>query len=204
VRYSSPVAEPGPEVYRPNSQQGLAFMHMVVRAREPHAAAALMPALRAAVRSRDTTVPIASVRVLGDLYSVSTATPRTIARLLQAFAGVGLLLAAIGIYGVVAYAVSQRTRELGIRTALGAVERRIVVMIVGEGVRMAVVGVAIGSLVAVIAARSLKSLVFGVTTTDVSVYLGVAALLTLVAIAAAYIPARRAGRVDPLIALRAE
>ncbi len=200
VRFSSPDAEPEPEAYMPNAQQGLSFMHFVVRTKnEP---LAVMPAVRAAVRSLDTTVPIADVRTLGDLYATATTTPRTIAQLLLAFAGVGLVLAMIGIYGVIAYSVGQRTRELGIRTALGALEGRIVMMVVNDGVRMALAGIGIGAVAAVFAARSLKTLVFGVATTEAGVYVGVAVLLTLAAVTASYVPARRAARVDPLIALR--
>jgi predicted permease len=202
VRFQSPDTPPIDEVYRPNEQQGLAFMHFVVRtAGDPRA---VMPSLRTAIRSLDATVPIADVRALGDLYDATTATPRTIARLLLGFAAVGLLLAAIGVYGVIAYGVGQRTRELGIRTALGAVEARITRMVVLEGVRMSIVGILIGVVAAVVASRSLSTLVFGVTTTDATVYASVAALLLLVAVAASYVPARRAARVDPLIALRSE
>jgi putative ABC transport system permease protein len=110
----------------------------------------------------------------------------------------------VGIYGVISYAVTQRTRELGIRVALGAIEGRIVTMVVGEGLRLAMIGIAIGAVAAVFAARSLRTLVFGVATTDVSTYASVAAVLIAVALAAAYVPARRASRVDPLEALRGE
>ena len=105
---------------------------------------------------------------------------------------------------MISYAVTQRTRELGIRVALGAIQGRIVSMVVAEGVRMAAIGIGLGVIAAALAARSLRTLVFGVATTDVSTYVGVAAVLTIVALAASYIPARRASRVDPLIALRSD
>jgi ABC-type antimicrobial peptide transport system permease subunit len=114
------------------------------------------------------------------------------------------VLGAVGIYGVIGYAVSQRTRELGIRTALGAVETRITMMVIGEGLRMTAVGIVIGIVTALAAARSLRALVFGVTTGDPQVYAGVAVTLAIVATAAAYFPARRAARVNPLTALRGE
>jgi predicted permease len=202
VRFRSPSAPPEPEVYLPNAQQQLSFMHLVIRTKTPPLGQ--MSAIRGAVRSIDTTVPIADVRSLDELYQTSTETPRAVARLLFAFAAVGLILASIGIYGVISYAVAQRTRELGIRTALGAIERRIILMVVTEALRMTAVGVAIGALSALFAARSLKTLVFGVTTTDAVVYTVVAVTLGIVAAVASYVPARRAARVDPLTALRSE
>jgi putative ABC transport system permease protein len=202
VRYMSPATPAGDEVYRSNSQQGFGFMHVVVRTNGNPLS--LVPSVRAAIREFDPTVPIAEVRSMGALYDASTATPRTIALLLLAFAGVGLALGAVGIYGVISYAVTQRTRELGIRVALGAVEGRIVSMVLSDGIRMAAVGIVLGAGAAGLAARSLRTLVFGVATTDVLTYVGVATVLTLVALAASYIPARRASRVDPLVALRSD
>ncbi len=202
VRFISPSTEPGDEVYRPNAQQGQGSMFLVVRTSgDPMRAASVV---RTAIRSLDTNVPIADVRALGDVFAASTATPRTIALLLVGFAVVGLVLGAIGIFGVVSYAVTQRTRELGIRSALGALEGRIVAMIVGEGARLALAGIAIGATASVFAARSLKTLLFGVTTSDPRVYVAVALTMAFVAVAAAYLPARRAARVDPLIALRSD
>jgi len=202
VRYASPSTPPGDEIYRPNAQSGLVFMHFVVRTNGDPLAA--IPAIRAAVRASDPTVPVAEIQSMGQLYAASTATPRTIALLLLAFAGVGLALGAVGIYGVISYAVTQRTRELGIRVALGAIQGRIVSMVVGEGVRMAAMGIGLGAIAALVAARSLRTLVFGVATTDMATYVGVAAILAVVALLASYIPARRASRVDPLIALRSD
>jgi putative ABC transport system permease protein len=202
VRFMSPSTPPGDEVYRPNTQQGFGFMHIVVRTNG--SPLALMPSVRTAIRAMDTTVPIAEVRSMSELFDASTATPRTIAFLLLAFAGVGLALGAVGIYGVISYAVTQRTRELGIRVALGAVEGRIVSMVLNDGIRMAAIGIVLGAVAATVAARSLRTLVFGVATTDWLTYIGVAAVLTVVALAASYIPARRASRVDPLIALRSD
>ncbi|MGH7619916.1 MAG: ABC transporter permease [Gemmatimonadaceae bacterium] len=202
VRFISPNTVPGDEVYRPNAQQGQSSMFIVVRTSGNPMR--ILPSVRAAIRAADTNVPIAEVRSLGDVFAASTATPRTIALLLVAFAAVGLVLGAVGIFGVISYAVTQRTRELGIRAALGAVEGRIVAMVVGEGARMVLAGIAIGGVAAVFAARSLEALLFGVTTSDPRVYLGVGAGLGLVAVAAAWLPARRAARVDPLIALRGD
>ena len=202
VRFASPSTPPGDEIYRPNAQQGLVAMHFVVRTSgDP---LSLAQSVRSAVRALDATVPVAEVQSMGELYAASTSTPRTIALLLLAFAGVGLVLGAIGIYGVISYAVSQRTRELGIRVAVGAIEGRIVRMVVGDGLRMAATGITLGAIAATFAARSLGTLVFGVGTTDAGTYTAVAGVLTLVALLASYIPARRASRVDPLLALRSE
>jgi putative ABC transport system permease protein len=202
VRSASPDQPAPDEAYRPNTQQGLVFMHYVVRAGDRPLN--LAPSIRAAVRSLDTTVPIAELRSLDEIFATAVAGRRTVAILLAAFAAIGLVLGAIGIYGVIAYAVSQRTRELGIRTALGAVERRITMMVIGEGLRLTTIGVAIGIVVGLFAARSLRALVFGVTTGDPQIYAGVAIILAIVATVAAYFPARRAARIDPLTALRGE
>jgi putative ABC transport system permease protein len=202
VRSASPDQPPPDEVYRPNTQQGLVFMHYVVRA--GNRPSSLAPAIRAAVRSFDKTVPIAELRSLDDIFATAIAGRRTVAILLAAFAAIGLALGAVGIYGVIGHAVSQRTRELGIRTALGAAEGRIAMMVIGEGLRLTTIGIAIGIVVGLFAARSLRALLFGVATGDPQIYAGVAVILAIVATAAAYFPARRAARVDPLTALRAE
>src|SRR5690242_9644032 len=124
--------------------------------------------------------------------------------LLAAFAALGLTLGAVGIYGVISYSIGQRTRELGIRSALGAIERRITLMIVGEGLRTAGVGVLLGTGVALLASRALETLLFEVSATDPLLYAAVIATLLGVAAVAAYLPARRAARIDPLTALRNE
>jgi predicted permease len=202
VRFASPSTPPSDELYRPNAQQQLMFMHFVVKSsKDPRS---LIPGIREVIREQDPMVPVAEVEAMGELYAASTSTPRTIALLLLAFAGGGLALGAVGIYGVISYAVGQRTRELGIRVALGAIEGRIVSMVVGDGLRLAVIGIATGAVAAMFAARSLRTLVFGVETSDLGTYLGVAAVLAIVSLAASYVPARRAARVDPLTALRSD
>ena len=202
VRSAAPNAPPVEEAYRPNAQQDLRFMHYVVRGEvDP---LALVAPIRAAIHSFDKTVPVAEVRLLGDVFAASTETSRVVTRLLIGFAFLGLFLGAVGIYGVISYSVGQRTRELGIRTALGAIERRITMMIVGEGVRTAGIGIVIGIVVAILAARSLETMLFEVSATDPLIYGGVIGALLLVSLAASYVPARRAARVDPLIALRGD
>jgi predicted permease len=202
VRSAAPNAPPVEEAYRPNAQQDLHFMHFVVRGTvDP---ISLAGPVRAAIHSFDKAVPVAEVRLLGDNFAASTETSRVVTLLLAGFAFLGLTLGAVGIYGVISYSVGQRTRELGIRTALGAIERRIALMIVGEGLRAAGIGILIGTVSAMLAARSLETLLFEVSASDPKIYLSVVFALLVVAIAASYFPARRASRIDPLIALRGE
>ncbi len=202
VRSQSTDAPAPLEVYRPNTQQGLVFMHYAIRTRGDPLSA--MASIRAAIRSFDRTVPIADVRSMEQLSAMSSSTRRTIARLLSAFAALGLFLGAVGIYGVVAYGVRRRTREIGIRAALGAVETRLTAMVIGEGLRLSSVGIAIGVLVAMLATQPLHALLFGVTPLDPLVYLVVGATLVGVTIVASLAPARRAARVDPVVALKSE
>jgi predicted permease len=202
VRFASPDAPATDEVYRPNAQQGLSFMHFVIRTNDnPLAHAA---DVRAAIRSLDTTVPIADLRALGELTATANATRRTIAQLLSGFALLGLVLGTIGVYGVVSFGVAQRTRELGIRSALGAQQQHLVAMVIGGGLRMALGGIVVGTIAAVVASRSLNTLVYGVSTTSPTVFLIVACLLGAVAALSSALPAWRAARVDPLLALRSE
>ena len=202
VRFASPDAPASDEVYRPNAQQGLAFMHFVIRtAGDPLAHAG---DVRNAVRSLDTTVPLADLRAMGDLTTTANATRSTIAELLSAFALLGLVLGTIGVYGVVSFGVAQRTRELGIRSALGARERHLVTMVIGGALRMALGGIVVGAAAAVIASRSLNALVYGISTTSPGVFALVAGLLGAVAALSAALPAWRAARVDPLLALRSD
>jgi len=202
VRFASQDAPPTDEVYRPNAQQGLAFMYFVIRASgNPLAHAA---DVRAAVRSLDTTVPIAELRALGDLTATANATRRTIAELLSGFALLGLVLGMIGVYGVVSFGVAQRTRELGIRSALGARQEHLVAMVIAGGLRIALGGVVVGGLAAVVASRSLNALVFGISTTSPGIFAFVAGSLGVATALSSALPAWRAARVDPLLALKSE
>jgi putative ABC transport system permease protein len=123
---------------------------------------------------------------------------------LTGFAGLALLLAALGIYGVVSYSVNQRTRELGIRIALGATQDRVVRLVIGQGMGLTVAGIGMGLVGAYWLVHLLATLLYGVTATDTATFVGVAAVLLGVASLASYLPARRASRVDPVIAMRAE
>jgi len=162
----------------------------------------LVPQVRAAVSSIDPEQPIADVRTMEQWVSRSLQNRRTDMTLLTIFGAVALVLSAIGIYGVLAFGVAQRVREFGIRQALGADRSSILSLVLRQGLRTAGVGIVLGLAGSVALSRLLQSLLFGVTPRDVGVFAGVAVLLFLVAMAACYIPARRATRVDPMVALR--
>ncbi len=164
----------------------------------------LIPALRAAVQSMDPDLPLYNVQRLETLVDANVASRQLSVLLLGGFAALALLLAAVGIYGVMAFAVASRTHEIGIRMALGADARSVMRLVLGHGTRLALAGVAIGLVASFGLTRMMASLLFQVRATDPVTYVGVALLLTAVALAACYIPARRAMKVDPIVALRYE
>ena len=166
--------------------------------------AAFVPTLRQTVWAMDRDLPLESVRTMDEILGESVADSRFNTVLLSLFAVVALLLAAIGIYGVLSFTVAQRTSEIGIRMALGAQRSSVLRLVVGKGLMLALTGVAIGAAGAVVATRALDRLVFGVSTTDPAVFSLVALVLTAVAATAATVPALRASRVDPLVALRSD
>ncbi len=189
-------------LYYPVTQQPRSGLAIVLKTSlDPET---LVAPLRAAVRALDPEQPLASVRTMEQWVGRSLETRRAPALLLSIFGAVALALAAIGIYGVLAFGVAQRVREMGIRQALGADRRAIMGLVLGQGARMAGVGVALGLAGAVVLSRYLESQLFGVSARDVSVFVGAAALLFAVALAACYIPARRTTRIDPMAALRAD
>ena len=164
----------------------------------------VIAALRREVQQLDATLPVYGVKTLTEHMAVPLFPARVAATLLGAFGLLALLLAAIGIFGVMSYAVSQRTRELGIRIALGASATNIFRLVVGQGLTLTAIGLGIGLAVAVAGTRLMSGLLYGVNALDVATFAGVSALLSSVALLACYVPARRAMRVDPLIALRSE
>lgn len=202
VRHQSLDLEPGPEIYFPLAQFNMPFLTIVVRTTaDPRA---LLEPVRRVVRELDTTVPIADAGTLADAVRGSMAQRRLVLRLLAAFAAIGLLLGAIGVYGVVAYAVSRRTQEIGVRVALGAPRRAIVALVLRDGLGYTLAGLAAGLLAAVALAGTLRSLMYGVSTTDPLTYGTVALAVLAVALFATCLPAHRASRVDPTVAMRNE
>ena len=164
--------------------------------------ASVMHAVRAKVGDLDGDLPLSNVRPMTEWVSTSAAQPRFSAALLGAFACIALLVAAVGTYGVIAYGVSQRTKELGLRLALGADRRGVLALILREGLLVGLAGLSVGVVGSAALARVLESLVFGVSLHDPATYAGVSALLLLMACAACLVPAIRASRVDPMVALR--
>jgi putative ABC transport system permease protein len=164
----------------------------------------LSRAVRAEVDGLDKDLPLENVRTLTNLVDSALAQRRLSVQLVAGFAGMALLLTAIGLYGVLAYNVGQRSREIGIRIALGARKRDVHALVLGEAMSFMVIGVLAGLAGAFALTRLLRSLLFGVTATDPLTYIFVPILLVVVALVACLIPARRAVRVDPAVALRTE
>jgi predicted permease len=191
-----------PFVYRPQWQYRVGATTIVVRAESD--SQKMIALVRGELQQLDPNMPVASARTLVERLSAPLLPARIVASALGGFGLLALLLAAIGIYGVMSYAVSKRTREIGVRMALGAQRGDVLRLVMGQGTALTLIGVAIGLLAAFGLTRLMKSVLFGVSATDPLTYAGVAALLTCVALLACYIPARRATRVDPMIALRSE
>jgi predicted permease len=190
------------QMYLPMAEQAQSYASIVVRgSADPRA---LMARLRDAVRADDPTRPGYQMRRMDEVIAASIAPRRTNTILLVLFGGLAVLLATVGVYAVLAYGVAQRTREIGVRVALGAQQRDVVRMIVGEGARLTVVGVALGALGAFWLSRFVSSLLYGISPQDPRVFIAAPIALAAVAIIAAWVPARRATRVDPITALREE
>jgi len=201
--YGLDATSPG-QVYMPAAQYPWRWMVLVVRAAGARSPSALVTPLRDVVRSLDAALLLDDVATMEQLMADRTAVRRFVMALLAGFAGVAALMAAVGLYGVMAYAVTARRAEIGIRLALGAEPRRVLRMVVGQGLSLAAAGVALGLLAAAASMRLLRGFLFGVSATDPAVYALVAICLVLVAVAASWIPARRAARIDPLESLRSE
>jgi predicted permease len=197
-----------PQLYIPasQSQDTVAdnYLPKDLLVRASIAPATLVPAIREAVRSADARQPVSNVRVLSELLGEQTVTRRTQVRILGGLAALALIIAAVGIHGLLAFTVAQRDREIGVRLALGADRRIVGRMIFGEGVRMALFGVVPGVIIAYLAARAMSSLLFGVRPADPLTLGAVAAICFLTTIAACVVPALRAVRIEPITALRSD
>jgi putative ABC transport system permease protein len=202
VKFNTLNAASAEEMYLPSAQSPWPAMTLVVRSSGE--ARSLVSAVRAKIAEVDAMLPVSGILSMEDVVSASIAQPRLIMQFVGAFAGLALLLSAIGIYGVMAYSVTQRKQELGIRVALGAEPRDILRLVVGQGMKLALVGVALGVLTSVALTRLLSSLLFGVHAIDPLAFAGSALGLVLAAFVACYLPARRATRADPIVALRFE
>ena len=194
-----------PEIFIPYQQgiEGLTqSMSLVVRGTSDPST--LMPAIRREVLAVDPNQPIYNVQTMEAVILKSVSDRRLNMLLLTIFAGVAMMLAMVGIYSVISYTVTQSTREIGIRMALGARPRDVLKLVVGQGLKWTLLGVVLGIVGALGLTRLMESLLFGVRATDPLTFLAVSALLVLVAVLACYLPARRATKVDPMIALRYE
>jgi ABC-type antimicrobial peptide transport system permease subunit len=168
----------------------------------PATAATLTATVRAAIWQVDKDLPVAALRTMDQQLSNSLTRRRFSVTLLLAFGVTAVVLASVGLYGVLAFIVSQRRREIGVRIALGATARDVVTDVLGQGLRLAAAGLVLGIALALVATRLMAALLFGTSPTDIATYAGAATLLTIIAVAASLVPAVRASRVDPLKALR--
>jgi putative ABC transport system permease protein len=206
VKYSGLDSGPGPTIYVPYNENAWAGwareMYLVVRGSGN--APDLVPALRTQLASIDSTIPLAQIRTMDELLDESLVQQRFRTWLISGFAALALLLSAIGLYALISYSVSQRTREIGVRVALGAPRSNVLGMVLKEGMQLLVFGLLLGWVGAFAATRILRSLLYSTSATDTLSFVATSLTLTAVALLACYIPARRATKVDPMVALRYE
>ena len=194
--------QPWPQMYFPILQQPQNAALLVIHGTQNPTV--ISTALRGVVRSVDKNEPISSIETMDQLISQSVAEPRFRTLLLGIFAGLAFLLAVVGIYGIVSYSVSQRTHEIGIRMALGAERRDVLRLVIGQGMAVTLIGIAVGLIAAFGLTRLLSSFLYGVRPSDPVTFVAVSAAFIAVAAIASYIPARRATKVDSIVALRYE
>ena len=208
VKQGGVSSKTGTELYLDYEQLpaalGFVTPNMYVVVRSDLDKAALAPSIHRVVSKLDPSLPIVQLRSMDEVFGDSVAQPHFLARLLAVFALVALVLSAVGTYGVVAYSITERVREIGIRMALGASAQRVLAMVLRQGLSLGIAGVVIGVVGAAVVTRLMTTLLFGVKPVDATTFAAVAGLMLAVACLAAYLPARRATRVDPLTALRAE
>lgn len=202
VKYTGVASQPEPVIYRPFAQSPFRIVVLFARTNgDPNAIAAQ---LRQAIRNYDPDISIGSIQPLTTWMSNAVAQPRFRTLLLSAMALITLVLAMVGLYGVIAYSTAQRTSEIGVRVAIGAQRSDVVRMVLAEGTRLALAGIVVGIVGAYWATKLLSTFLYGVTATDLTAFGSAAIALFLVALVATYLPARKASRVDPMTALRAE
>jgi predicted permease len=200
VRESSAEAGSSPEVYVPVTQGESGKPEVVIRSKLP--VEVLAPTVMQTLRSLNPGQAAAELRPIQSIVDHATSPRRFFAVLVGLFAGLGLVLASLGIYGVISYSVTQQTQEIGIRMALGATRERVQMSVISKTLRMALIGVVVGTVASYAVARAISSMLFGTKPTDPMTFAGMIVLLTVVAFVAGYLPARRASRIDPMVALR--
>jgi putative ABC transport system permease protein len=206
VKYSGLDSPPGPTIYVPYNENGWVLwssqMYLVVRSNE--GASEIVPAIRSQLASMDSALPLAHIRTMDQLLDESLVEQRFRTWLVSGFAALALLLSAIGIYALISYSVSQRTREIGVRMALGAQRSSVLFLVLREGLQVLAFGLLLGLVGSVLATRIIRSLLYSTSATDALSFIATSFTLIAVALVACYIPARRATKVDPMVALRYE
>jgi putative ABC transport system permease protein len=206
VKYSGLDSGSGPTLYVPYNENGWVMwsreMYLVVRSSGN--ASDIVPAIRTQLASMDSTIPLAQIRTMDQLLDESLVQQRFRTWLVSGFATIALLLAAMGIYALISYSVSQRTREIGVRIALGAQRRNVLGMVIREGLQLLMFGLLLGLVGALLVTRIIRSLLYSTSPTDVLSFVAPSLMLLAVALLACYIPARRAAKIDPMVALRYE
>jgi hypothetical protein len=202
--YLNLYEDPRPYIYLPEYQLYQSAMTLLVSAHTASDLPAIAESVRREITQLDARMPVSGVTLAEANLSFAYWVPRVMAGAASAFGLLALLVATMGLYSVMTYAVSQRTREMGIRMALGAQMRDVLRLIVRQGMRLVVIGIVLGSVCALALTRWLGSLLLGVGTADPMTFAGMAILLVAVALVACYLPARRATKIDPVFALRSE
>jgi len=204
VRFAGLDVEPGLQVYLPMSEQPQNYVSLLARTATPANVAALPRSIRAAVQAVDADLPIYAAQPMDDVVAEALASRRINTVLITVFGAVALGLAAIGVYGVLACSVAQRTREIGVRVALGAQRREVLGLVLRQGTTLVAIGVGGGVATALLATRYLEGMLYGVTPRDPAMFSAVAVVLLAAGLLASFVPARRAAMADPLTALRSE
>jgi hypothetical protein len=192
--------DPGWQIYYPITQQGPAGAQLVIRSKVPPES--LAGSILRALRELNPTQPAAEFRPITTIVERANSPRKFFVLLVSIFAGLGLFLASLGIYGVISYSVTRQTQEIGIRMALGATRSKVQLGVIGKTLRLALVGIIVGGVASFVLSKGIASLLYGTEPTDPDTFVAMMVLLGAVALLAGYLPARRASRIDPMIALR--